>query len=413
MTMQELINKRTANNQRLIAIRNDIEQRKADIQSSELQALETEVGNLETENRNLDIQILQLRAEAGAGNGQTVIPQANTQTRSEADVYSSIEYRKAFMDYVMRGVYSPILKQRADESTKTTDVKSVIVPTTITDRLFERNEDAGQIFARVTKTQYPAGVEVPIANFKPRLEWVAENGKTDRKKATTGTVSFAGYKGQVRVGISLETQIRSLEQFERGLVDAILEGCLVSYDIAIVSGSGSGAPTGIITGANYQKNAATLNNKTVTSYAEWVKIFAKIPKRKKAHACLHINESDWYKYFVGMTDDKGNPVAFELAQQNDIQRKFLGREVVVLDEEYGLGTFEGVSGNAEASKDTAFAYFFNDADYIFNTNGQLVLREYIDEETDEKVHKATVVADGKVVNSDSLLVVCRGEDAGE
>ena len=94
MTMQELINKRTANNQRLIAIRNDIEQRKADIQSSELQALETEVGNLETENRNLDIQILQLRAEAGAGNGQTVIPQANTQTRSEADVWRVTQERK-------------------------------------------------------------------------------------------------------------------------------------------------------------------------------------------------------------------------------------------------------------------------------------------------------------------------------
>ena len=78
-----------------------------------------------------------------------------------------------------------------------------------------------------------------------------------------------------------------------------------------------------------------------------------------------------------------------------------------------MNEFDSIEGNATASKTTAFAYFFDDRKYVLNSNLQLVLRKYIDEETDETIHKATLIADGKVVNDESLLIVCRDVDATE
>lgn len=252
---------------------------------------------------------------------------------------------------------------------------------------------------------------IPTVNFKPELEWVAENGKPDRKKATTGNITFSVYKAQIRLAISLEARTMSLEQFEDALIDRIKKACARGFDKVIVAGTGSGQPTGILTGADYAKKAVKLNNKTMEDYSEWIKIWAKLPLIEQPGAQLHINKTDWQAHILGMKDSTGKVIALEtMGFGGTLVPMFMGKEVVLLEDQ-GLPEFDTLTGNATASKATAFAYFFNDADYYFNSNMQLALREYIDEETDEKIHKATVLADGKVVDADSLLVVCRGTDA--
>jgi hypothetical protein len=112
-----------------------------------------------------------------------------------------------------------------------------------------------------------------------------------------------------------------------------------------------------------------------------------------------------------MKDSTNKVIALEtMGFGGNIVPTFMGKEVVLLEDQ-GLPLFDSLTGSATASKSTAFAYFFDDTDYIFNSNMQLTLREYIDEDTDEKIHKATIICDGKVVDDDSLLVVCRDVDA--
>lgn len=89
---------------------------------------------------------------------------------------------------------------------------------------------------------------------------------------------------------------------------------------------------------------------------------------------------------------------------------FMGRPVVLMEDQ-GMYNFDAITGSATKSKSTAFAYFFDDADYYFNSNMQLRLKEYTDEDTDEIIHKATIIADGKPVSTKSLIIVCRGADA--
>lgn len=408
MKLREILERLGAINVRMNEIK--LEANKAETTAERMEELDAEVDALVNERNTLTAEKVRLMAEAqnftpvvnNGSNGQTA-------KRSE-DKYATLGYRQAFMDFVMRGTNSPILS-RADSSTKTTDVSAVIVPSTITDRLFEKRSNAGSIFARVRKANYPAGMTIPLVNFKPELEWVAENGKSDRKSATTGSVVFNGYKGQIRLAISLEAQIKALEQFEAALVDRILKACARGYDKAIVAGTGSGQPTGILTGADYAKKAVKVTAATIGDYATWVKIWAKLPLAEEPTSLLHINAADWRSHILGMKDERGRVIALDTIGFGGAPvHQFMGREVVLLEDQ-GLPTFDSVVGNATASKDTAFAYFCNDEDYIFNSNMQLTLRQYADEETDERIHKATVIADGKLVVDDSLIVICRGADA--
>lgn len=412
-TLAEIMARLAEINTRMAAIRT--EANAPETTTERMAELDAEVANLTNERADLTRKSVQLRAEAQ--NFAPVITGQNGASENHADergadYYASLEYRQAFKTWVLERRATPAL--RADASTTTSGITSVIVPTVITDQLYAKKDNAGSIFARVRKTNYPAGQSIKTVNFKPELEWVAENGKTDRKNATTGEIVFNGYKAQIRLAISLEAKTMSLAQFEAALVDRLLKACSRGFDKAIVVGSGSGQPTGIITGATYtgeKSNAVTLNNKTVEDYSEWIKIWAKIPLAEQSGAHLHINKEDWQAHILGMKDSTGKVIALEtMGFGGNLVPMFMGREVVLLENQ-GLKTFDSITGSATKSANTAFAYFFNNDAYCFNSNLQLTLRQYIDEDTDETIHKATVIADGKVVDSDSLLVVCRGANA--
>ena len=89
-----------------------------------------------------------------------------------------LEYRKQFMNYVLKG--TPIRMENADETTVTTDVGSVI-PTTIINRIVEKIETTGNILAKVTRTFYKGGVSVPTSSAKPEATWTTERGTTDKQ----------------------------------------------------------------------------------------------------------------------------------------------------------------------------------------------------------------------------------------
>lgn len=410
MTLQQILARMAEINTRMAAI--NAEASNPDTPTERLAALNTETDALVAERSELTRKSLQLRATVQEPQPVVADPVAPVAERSE-DITSTVEYRRAFMNYVLRHEDNEIL-HRADSGITKANITSVIVPAVITDKLFESNEFAGSIFARVTKTNFATGISIPTSSFKPTLSWVAENGKSDRQGASTGEIVFNGYKGEIRVAISLESSVMSLDRFEEKLNAKILEGCSEGFDKAIVAGTGSGQPKGILTDGTYSgsgANAYGLNNKTVSDYAEWVKLFAKIPQKKKSKAHLHINAVDWYGKIFGMKDENGRVVALDtVGFGGTMVPTFMGRPVVLMEDQ-GLATFDEITGSATKSKSTAFAYFFDDADYYFNSNLQLRLKEYTDEETDEIIHKATVIADGKPVDKKSLIIVCRDVDA--
>src|SRR5690606_3152581 len=130
----------------------EIASRKAEIrgllesdEKVDLEALEAELKALNDEQQELRRR-LDVAASIQAGAAQvrrvadsTTVQQATVEPRS-MDRYGTIEYRRAFMDYVTRGLKSDIVEFRADETTLPSGIGAVI-PTTILNRIVEKMEE--------------------------------------------------------------------------------------------------------------------------------------------------------------------------------------------------------------------------------------------------------------------------------
>lgn len=161
---------------RLAAIANEIEQRGAELTTEQLTAFETEVNNLKTERAGLVAAAEQrnnlLNSIAEGRSGGAVVrtfpspsSPAGGEQRDEADPLDSMEYRRAFMAYALRGTPIPA-EFRADAVSKTAE-NGAVIPTTILNRIVEKMEAVGMILPLVTRTAYKGGVSIPTSSAKP------------------------------------------------------------------------------------------------------------------------------------------------------------------------------------------------------------------------------------------------------
>ncbi|WP_296309269.1 phage major capsid protein, partial [Veillonella sp. CAG:933] len=210
---------------RLAEIRKELTENAETLTDEQITALETEVDNLQEERTRLvDAQEKRTKllariaggepvngAEGGAGTAPTVLRNfagaaggAGEEPEKE-DKYSSMAYRKAFMQHVCRGTAIPA-EYRADAVSTTTDVGAVI-PTTVLNQIVQKMESTGMILALVTRTAYKGGVSIPVSTVKPTATWVAESKGSDKQKHSAtkdGMITFAYHKLRCAVAVSLE-----------------------------------------------------------------------------------------------------------------------------------------------------------------------------------------------------------------
>ena len=399
---------------RLAEINTEITTRGAELSADELTALETEVADLQEERAALiaagNTQEQRQRILSAVAAGQPVANQTaptvlrsfpasgNTQ-EAEADQLSSMQYRRAFMDYVVRGTAIP-REYRAENVNTTTDVGAVI-PTTVLNQIVQKLESTGMILALVTRTAYKGGVAIPVSTVKPTATWVAEGaGSTNQKKNINkeGMVTFAYHKLRCAVAVSLEVDNMAMSAFETLLINNIVEAMTKALEQAIISGSGNGQPKGITTETPNEGQEVTTEKTDGLSYADIVNVEAAIPQAYEAGAVWCMSKSTFMK-FVGMTDTNGQPIArVNYGIAGKPERALLGRQVVCCDY---LNSFDAVDGG------DVVAFVFNFKDYILNTNYAMGVKKYEDNETDDQVTKGIMLADGKVVDKNSLVTLSK------
>src|SRR5690606_34317483 len=187
----------------------EIEARKAELRNiletdekADLDAIEAELKSLAEEEKELRRR---LDMAAGIQAGEVEARKVDGFNREEkvevreVDPHDTMEYRRAFMEYVTRGKKSDLLEFRADETTLPSDIGAVI-PTTIINRIVEKMEEVGRIWSRVTKTSIQGGVEIPVSTAKPTAVWLAAGQVAEKqKKVVNAKISFSYHKLQVRV----------------------------------------------------------------------------------------------------------------------------------------------------------------------------------------------------------------------
>lgn len=317
------------------------------------------------------------------------------------DRYDTDEYKKAFMAYVLTGRKIPGELTNADANTKTSDVGAAI-PTTTLQKIYEKMESVGMILPRVTHTSYKGGVTVPTSSAKPTATWVAEGEGSDKQKKALGSITFAYHKLRCAISMSLEVSLVTYPMFESQFVANVAEAMVKAEEKAIIDGSGSGQPKGVlketvVTGQNIDIAAAT----TALAYTDLVKAEAALPQAYDADAIWCMTKKTFFEQIVGMVDDNKQPVArVNYGINGKPVYSIFGREVLLVGDY--LPSF-----TSSVTADTVFAFIFNFKDYLWNENLGLTFRRYTDNTTDDEVTVALSLVDGKAVDVNSLVTLTK------
>lgn len=341
-------------------------------------------------------------------------------TRAIEDALSTMEYRKAFKEFVQRGVTSDLLK-RADAENVSTDL-GVLLPNTIVHEVIKGVEKVyGQLYSRVKKTNVKGGVQYPIGAFSANMYWDGtagtdkEHGVSEKQKAggVTDYVQFTYHIGEIRIAQSLLQSVVTVEAFETEVVNALVEAYVKAMDTAILEGDGVKQPVGILTeaakGASGRIPTANIITMTATDMEDWKawqkKVFAKIPLSMRALRPEFVMTAEtWESNIMTLTDANERPVYRETynPETGDEKATFKGRAVTFV-EEGGIKSFD----TAEAGDYFAMVWVPEKA-YLINSNMQFSYKKYFDEATNQYITKALVICDGKVLDPKYIYLLKKG-----
>lgn len=381
-------------NKRLVEVRKRKEEIRTALQGNEkvdLKALQAELEQLDAEQKDIEAREKVANAINLGAEQEGVVKRGKPAPRVEASVrpYESDEYRQAFMNYVMKNTPIPAEMRAA---TTTTDAGAIIPPTTL-NRIIEKVRTYGNILPLVTRTAYKTGLAIPTSDVKPVAKWVAEGATSDKQNKALGSITFSHFKLRCAVAVTLETENMTLSAFEDVLVSNVAEAMAVALETAIISGTGSGQPTGIL---NDLSKGTTINVSKL-DYKTLIDAEAAIPQAYEAGSVFVMNKPTFMQ-FLGMTDSNGQPIARVNAGVNGVpSRVLLGRNVVLCDY---LPTFA-----TTLKKTDVFAFIYRMKDYVLNTNYSVAMKVYEDNDTDDIVRKSIMIADGRPVDFSSLVLL--------
>ena len=335
-----------------------------------------------------------------------------TQQRSNEDPFDSLEYRQAFKDYVQRGVMTPLIQdgikamQLRNGNAANTEQLGAIVPTTLIQEFInEIRKVYGQLFTKVRKLNVQGGVRFPVGELQATFHWISESTVSPRQDGgTMDDIMFEYNIGEIRVAQSLLSSIVALDLFEREVVSIMVKAYLQAMDLGIVNGTGKGQMLGILNDPRVT-NVVELTAAEINNWTAWrKKFFSTLPLGYRAGEFI-FPLATVESYLETMADANNNPVFRQATglEVNDGDSRnpngrFFGREISLVEPDV-LPDFD------TASNGDVIGIFWQPEEYAINTNMQMAMKRYFDEETNKWVNKLLTIVDGRVLNPKGFVLI--------
>lgn len=329
-------------------------------------------------------------------------------TTETGPIHGTMEYRRAFMNYVQRGTPIPenlVVRTDIPGPENSGDLGALIPITVMQEIINTIRKRYGNLYAKVRKTNLRGGVEYPVGALQASFKWITESTVSPRQKAgSLAKVQFAYHMAEIRISQTFLSQILTLDAFEAEVTRIIAVAYLQMMDKAIVAGSGDGQPLGILNDSRVT-NVVTMTAAQIGDWTQWRKrFFAQLPLGyRDGEFIFPLSTVD--AYLETMADSNNNPIF----------RQATGLEINDGDAVNPNGTFFGraislVEPDIIADFDTAssgdvIGIFWQPEEYAINENFGFMMRRYFDEETNEWVDKAITVVDGKVLNPAGIWLI--------
>ena len=232
----------------------EIEARKLEIrallekgETADLDALEKELGDLETEEKQIK-QRQQLIEKINAGNiPASAFPNPQAEQRQATD--SEKEYRSAFFKNLM-GKELNDAEKRAFASSGV----SGAIPEQTANQIIAKLKQLAPMLSEITLFNFPGAVKFAVQGTKNAATKHTENADIDDSEDTLVTISLGAYEITKILKVSETAKMMTVNGFETWLVENLSTSVAEKIDDYIINGSGSSEPKGIAYAASWVNN---------------------------------------------------------------------------------------------------------------------------------------------------------------
>ena len=257
------------------------------------------------------------------------------------DTHAAPEYRTAFYKTLMgkeltdgenRAFAAAQAEKRAD-AFNTLSSSAAVIPTTTLNEVVKQARGVNGLFDEIRLFSVPNNLSVPVGTPGDAASWHTEGAPVERKDVTTAAVTFTG-RELIKV-LSMYAAVKRMDiyAFERYIKDELKASIADAIGAAIVSGTGSGQPVGILSGV-------TWNNKNCIQTAELtadnlLAAIALLPAGYAAGAKFAMSTATLFGQVYPIKD--GNERYFFTDPERGGVRRLFGFEIV-LDDNIPAGT---------------------------------------------------------------------------
>lgn len=356
-------------------------------ENADVESLTNEVNALLEERAKLVEQAekrkatLDLIAKKHSGVMEKAEDEDKKEERSENPL-ASPEYRSAFLKK-LQGKQLTEAEQRA----MTTAANSVgaAIPTTTLNRIDEKLRQTSALYGEVDVLNIPGYLSIPKENVTNDASWVQEDAASSDSNDTLAAVNFAAYKLIRTISITAEVEAMSVDAFEDYIVKKLADKMAIAIENAILNGTGSGQPKGILTETlekvTYAKNGSP-------TYKNLCSLMAKLKSGYKRNGKFVMSSEMLWDNIAQIT--VGNQLVFLPDPTGEFAGRLFGRPVIEDDfvpaKKILLGDFKKYTLN------------FNKATEIDDDTS-------VEFRKGNKVYRGMALVDGKVVNTEAFVVL--------
>lgn len=193
-------------------------------------------------------------------------PEQTTEMRQA--LFATPEYRMGYLKSLSGRTNITDVEKRA--LTTAANSGGAAVPTVTYDLIIKRMQQTSALFNIIQKTNIPGNVVLPVANPQTAASWTDTAPGTDQDD-TISSVALSSFALSKFAKVKGQLLIMAIDAFESYVVSAISDQLAIAVENAILNGTGSSQPTGILTGVTWDAtNSATWAHGSTVGYDDLV-----------------------------------------------------------------------------------------------------------------------------------------------
>jgi len=253
------------------------------------------------------------------------------------DALSSMEYKNAFLKTLLgqdlteteTRAYNAVQAEKRTDVFNTLGNSAAVIPESMLNQVIQGLHPIGGLVDEIRHFAVPANLAVPVGTPSDPAQWHVEGAPIDRNKLQTHNVVFGAFELVKILSLSAAAKRMTLSAFESYLIAELRQSITNAIAEAIVNGTGSGQPLGLLTGITW--NATNTLTTTPANIIDGIlRTIAKLPAGYANGAKFALNNATLFSSIYPAHTNDGALILIPDAQNGRVRRLF-GFEIVVDD----------------------------------------------------------------------------------